>query len=168
MAMTKMMEQAVDYINMPLCSTKYIVGCEQNGYKVVTYKVAYANRGIQITKNLSGPKVTFMAEAGLFACNTDPKGATKPIEQVSAKFFNASVGAHQSSTSASAGARVSLVDADVSAFGLHLGAGVSTGGGIEDDSISVKALGCGFQVGRKIGISLFDNEISFDFGKLFG
>ena len=45
-------------------------------------------------------------------------------------------------------------------FDFHLGAGVSTGGGIKDDSLSLKAAGCGFKVGRKLGISVFDTMSS--------
>ena len=48
---------------------------------------------------------------------------------------------------------------------LNLGVGVSTGAGIKDDSVNVKVAGCGVTVGRKIGVSVFDNSISFDLGK---
>ena len=38
-------------------------------------------------------------------------------------------------------------------------------GGIKDDSISMKVAGCGVQVGRKIGVSVLDNEVGVDLGK---
>ena len=34
-----------------------------------------------------------------------------------------------------------------------------------DDSLKAKVAGCGFTIGRKVGISILDNEISIDFGK---
>ena len=34
--------------------------------------------------------------------------------------------------------------------------------GIKDDSLILQALGTGFTVGRKVGVSLLDNEVSFD------
>ena len=51
--------------------------------------------------------------------------------------------------------------------GYTIGAGITTGAGIKDDSVSVKALGCGLSVGRKMSISLFDNEVSVDLGHLY-
>ena len=67
-----------------------------------------------------------------------------------------------------AGASICLVGGQVSIFNFKLGAGVSTGAGIKDDSVSVKVLGCGVTVGRKVGISVFGSEFGVDFGKLFG
>ena len=49
---------------------------------------------------------------------------------------------------------------------LKLGLGITTGGGIKDGAVALKALGCGVQLGQKVGISVFDNEVSFDFRKL--
>ena len=48
---------------------------------------------------------------------------------------------------------------------ILVGAGVSTGAGIKDDSLNLKLAGCGVKVGRKVGVSVFDNEIGVDFGK---
>ena len=50
---------------------------------------------------------------------------------------------------------------------VNIGLGVSTGGGVKDDSFSIKALGTGFTIGRKLGLSFLDNEIALDLGKLF-
>ena len=47
-----------------------------------------------------------------------------------------------------------------------LGLGVSTGAGLKDDSASVKLLGCGLTIGRKVGVSFFDSEIGVDLGKV--
>ncbi len=41
-------------------------------------------------------------------------------------------------------AGVHLVDAQASIFNLKIGAALDTGGGWVDDSITLKALGCGF------------------------
>ena len=51
-------------------------------------------------------------------------------------------------------------------IGWHVRAGVSTGGGIKDNSLKVKVEGLGVQVGR-MGVSVYDNEFSINFGKLF-
>ncbi len=64
-------------------------------------------------------------------------------------------------------AGVHLVDAQASIFNLKIGASADTGAGIVDDSITVKALGCGFSVGRKIEISVFGSGFGIDFGRLF-
>ena len=64
-------------------------------------------------------------------------------------------------------AGVHLPKVEASAFDLNLGVGLDTGGGIKDDSLEVKALGCGVTVGRKVGISVFGASFGIDFGKLF-
>ena len=49
---------------------------------------------------------------------------------------------------AEANAKVTLViEGEAGPFGWHMGAGVSTGGGIKDDSLKVKVEGLGVQVG---------------------
>ena len=42
------------------------------------------------------------------------------------------------------------------------GLGVTSGGGIKDDSISIKALGMGFSFGRRMGLSFLDSEVDLD------
>jgi hypothetical protein len=54
-------------------------------------------------------------------------------------------------------ARLRLLGGNFGPLSLHLGAGVSSGFGIEDDSIALKAAGCGVKLGRKIEVSVFDN-----------
>lgn len=49
---------------------------------------------------------------------------------------------------------------------VKLGLGLNTGAGVKDNSLQAKVLGCGLSLGQKVGISLFDNEISIDFGKI--
>ena len=48
------------------------------------------------------------------------------------------------------------------------GIGLSSGANVKHDSVQLKVLGCGFTVGRKVGLSLLDNEVTLDFGRLFG
>ena len=50
---------------------------------------------------------------------------------------------------------------------VRLGLGINTGAGVKDGSVGAKILGCGLQLGQKTGVSLFDNEVVVDFGKLF-
>ena len=97
MSLTKKQHDAVNYNNMSIGESKYIVGDETSGYKEETYKVAYANAGIKITKNALGPKIEYLAKAGLFHINTG-KGATKPIEQVDVDLFGASSNVSHSNT----------------------------------------------------------------------
>lgn len=72
-----------------------------------------------------------------------------------------------SQTFLGAGVGIHLAEGSVSIFDLKLGVGVSTGGGIKDDSLELKVLGCGLTVGRKLAISVFDTSFGIDFGKLF-
>ena len=49
----------------------------------------------------------------------------------------------------------------------RVGLGVTTGGGVKDDSVSLKALGTGIIFGRRIGVSFLDNEVNLDLFKAF-
>ena len=97
---------------------------------------------------------------------TNPKGAQSPISQVSVGVGTAQAGVTTSGTYVGANAGVSLIGGNVSAVDFNVGAGVSTGVGIQDDSVQAKVAGCGVSIGRKMGISVFDNSISLDLGKL--
>jgi len=58
---------AVDYANMRIGETRYIVERSTGVYEHVTYSAAYAQAGvIGITKNLTGPSFSLDASAGLF------------------------------------------------------------------------------------------------------
>lgn len=61
---------------------------------------------------------------------------------------------------------VSLFKGGAAGFEIDLGVGLDTGIGIKDDSFSVELEGCGFTIGRKIGISVFGASLSLDFGGL--
>ena len=55
---------------------------------------------------------------------------------------------------------------DRNALNYTLAVGVTTGAGIKDDSASIKLLGCGITVGRKMSMSFFDSEVGVDLGKV--
>jgi len=90
-----------------------------------------------------------------------------PIEDVNVDVFTASASA-TAGTYVGVEANVSLVKAEASIFDLNLGLGVDTGLGIKDDSLGVKFAGCGFEIGRKVSISVFGSGFGIDFGRLFG
>ena len=91
-------------------------------------------------------------------------------KNVEAKVFGVEAGADAEAgatgVSGEADAKVTMVDAEGAGMGVHLGAGVSTGGSIGVGGVSGKVLGTGFSLGKKTSISVFDNEVSIDFGKL--
>ena len=65
-------------------------------------------------------------------------------------------------------AKAPLIEQKTGPVGFHLGAAISTGVKEEDGTTGVKLAGCGVKLGKKIGVSVFDNEISPDtafFGK---
>ena len=157
-------QEEIDYDNMPMFSSKIVARSSESWQSVETYDVLYADAVCKVTKNLTGPAFSVKAVADVFHVKTGPDKKTA-FEQVDAHFFGASVGSSASLTHAEANAKVTLSGGDVSVFNWHVGAGVSTGAGIKDDSVSVKVAGCGFQFGRKVGVSAFDNELAIDFGK---
>lgn len=163
---TESILKIVDYDEMPLFSSKILFRENGSWESVETHDTFFADLVCKLTKNMTGPTFAVTAMTGAFHVHTGPE-AKSAIEQVDARFFGASTGFSASGTHAEANAKVTLASGDVSIFNFHLGAGVSTGGGIKDDSISVKVAGCGVQVGRKVGISVFGNELAVDFGKLF-
>lgn len=67
---------------------------------------------------------------------------------------------------AGADAGVSLFKGSASLFDLNLGVGVETGAGIKDGSLDLHVAGCGFQIGRKVSISVFGASFGIDFGRL--
>lgn len=71
-------------------------------------------------------------------------------------------------TGAMVKARATVVEAKAGPLYIHGGAGVSTGAKVENGTVEGKLTGCGFKVGKKIGLSVFDNEISVDSLALVG
>lgn len=68
-------------------------------------------------------------------------------------------------------ARLNLADCQAAGFQVKLGLGVSTGVTATPGQFEAKVAGVGFKVGRENGLSVFDNEFSYnvekgvDFGK---
>lgn len=69
---------------------------------------------------------------------------------------------------ADAKARATPSEVKVGPFNLHLGAGVSTGAKVEDEPIDAKLAGTRLKEGKKIGVSVLDNEFSVDALALVG
>ncbi len=155
---------AADYDKMPLFTSKILARAGDEWMSCETYDAAYADIVCKLTKNLTGPAFKVTAGVGAFRVRTGP-GAKTAMEQVDAHFFSADAGYSYSSFHIEGNAGLTLADCHASIFDLHLGLGVSTGAGIKDDSLSVKVAGVGFQVGRKIGISVLDNSFGVDLGK---
>ena len=156
----------IDYPNMPLFSSKYVARINGAWRSAKFYDILYADVMYTVTKNLTGPAFAVKAHADAFHAKSRPY-KRYAFEKADAHFLGGSVGASASLTHAEANAKATLSGGDVSLFNWHLGAGVSTGVGIKDDSVTLKFAGCGFQFGRKLGISVFDNELAIDFGRMF-
>ena len=161
--------QAANYDKMKYMTSIEVFKLDTGGWDTAsdTNRNLYATATVTVTKNYSGPAFAWNYEAGLVGVKTNSI-EERAAAQVSVGVAKVKAGTSVSNTHAEANAGVSLIGGSVSAFDFNLGAGVSTGGGIKDDSVSAKFLGTGVTLGRKVGISVFDNEISVDFGKLFG
>lgn len=64
--------------------------------------------------------------------------------------------------------RVTLTEGCVGPIYLHFGAGLSAAVKLEGGSLELKFAGTGFKFGSKMGLSLFDNEITADLRSLYG
>ena len=125
--------------------------------------VANAKSGVIVTKNLLGPHFALVAKAGLINIHSNKTG----IEAVDFDILNASAQAEISSTFIGAGANLELAGGSVSIFDLKLAAGVDTGIGIKDDSLTVEVLGTGLSVGRRLGVSVLGSEFAIDLVRVF-
>ena len=132
--------------------------------RVEAVKTYYTDRLCKVTKNTYGPSFCFSSTAGVLRVSRDAGGESAQ-KQVEAQFFTASAGAEYSKLYKGGNAKLTLAGGNVSAVNYHVGAGLSTGAGIKDEAVQVKLAGCGFSVGRKMGVSVFDNEVGVDFGK---
>ena len=86
------------------------------------------------------------------------------------KILTANAGGWQTAGGVGGGgleAGASLIKARAGPFNLNLGVGVDTGAGIRDDSVTVKALGTGFTVGRKMEVSALGSSFGVDLGNIF-
>ena len=156
-------KRAAGYDEMKLDSSVIVARVEGEWEKIEAVKSYYADRLCKVTKNIYGPSFCFSLTAGVL--RVSDRGTRSPQEQVNAQFFAASAGAEYSKLYRGGNAKVTLAGGNVSAVNYHVGAGVSTGAGIKDEAVQVKLAGCGFSIGRKVGVSVFDNEVGVDFGK---
>jgi hypothetical protein len=123
-----------------------------------------------VTRNiLGGPRIEYIEETGegmiQNAGSTITGKLTKPMISKSSS---------HSQSHKEIGARLTMLGdtgetatQDDRAVTYRVGLGVTSGGGIKDDSVSLKALGTGVIVGRRIGVSIADTEISVDLFKAF-
>ncbi|CAG2194382.1 dxs [Mytilus edulis] len=65
-------------------------------------------------------------------------------------------------------AKATLVEGKAGPIFLHIGAGYTTGSNISDATLKAKLAGNGIHIGKRIGVSLNDNELSIETLSLFG
>ena len=69
---------------------------------------------------------------------------------------------------AEARARATLGEFKAGPLHAHFGLGASVAAKVEDGALELKILGCGVTVGKRIGLSVFDNKISVESAALVG
>ena len=136
-------EDTIGTIHRPAkASAVSMVGTSAGTYTNGDKKVAYAEaKGAEAN-----------AEYGIFGAK--------------AQFLSAGANAAITPYSVSAEAKAEYAGAEATIGGLKLKAALGVDTGINlgvDQSVGVKLAGCGVTVGRKIGFSLFNNEISLKF-----
>jgi hypothetical protein len=87
-------------------------------------------------------------------------------EQVDIDIIQAKVSG-QFGTYIGVNAALNLVSGQVGPFDVTLGVGVATGLDVRDEAIEVKALGCGFTIGKRVGISVAGTSAEINFGRFF-
>ncbi|CAF1351994.1 unnamed protein product [Rotaria sordida] len=126
------------------------------------YILLYASAGISIEDDIF---ITINAEAKvvLFKIISD---SGSNITTVDFEIWKAQIGVQIGSYNGFE-LYVALVKGKVSVFGIKIGAGISSGVGINQDSYETKVFGTEYFVGRRIGISVFDSEFGVDFKQFF-
>ena len=152
---------AVDYDNMEMFSSKTLGKTEAGVWTDANATAVFAGIYVRVTKNATGPAFEIFCEAGVFKISADDE-----LVEIDFDIGTARAGAVRSPTYAGVEARLKLAGGSVLFVDANLGLGVSSGIGIKDDSLDAKLAGCGVTVGRKIGVSVFDNSFSIDLGKL--
>eukprot|EP01029_Cantina_marsupialis_P029179 TRINITY_DN779909_c0_g1_i1.p1 TRINITY_DN779909_c0_g1~~TRINITY_DN779909_c0_g1_i1.p1 ORF type:complete len:181 (-),score=44.44 TRINITY_DN779909_c0_g1_i1:144-686(-) len=148
-----------DYKKMEIAESKEFVRFEDK-FAALSKDMDFAKMSdvFKVTKNAAGPHIERVAKAGVF--NFHDSGGS--IDLLSAEFSTEFSGTYIGATGG-----VNLVKASAGPFDADIGLSADTGGGIKDDSLQVEALGFGFSVGRKMGISCPLGGFSVDFGKIF-
>ena len=125
----------------------------------------YVDNVIKVTKNYGGPKFEVLNDAGVWRVYANPG---TPMAKVAIDVLGIQAGSHVAPFGVGYEASAHLFKGSASMVDFQVGAGLSSNIGIVDDSVSVKLLGIGFNLGRKNGICIFDNCIGVDLGALFG
>lgn len=123
-------------------------------------KVLYVNAGVGKDEGLI---LQVSAEAAASIFHAVGKGSK--IETVEVNVLQGKARAWASQAGLGIGISANLIDGKASVFDFTLGVGLDTGVGIEDDSFTFEALGCGFTLGRKVGISVLGSSFGVDFGR---
>ena len=164
----KIVLRVANYSNMQLFSSRIVMrlgdAWESEETWDAVYSIGFGDLVCKVTKNLTGPAFTVTAAAGGFRIRTG-NGVKSPMEQVDAHFFSAEASTSYSSFHYETKIGLTLVECHVSALDVRLGVGLSCGAGIKDDSLTLKVAGTGFQLGRKIGVSVLGNSVAVDLGK---
>lgn len=108
---------------------------------------------------------TYNNEAKAAVMNIFQKNGIR-AEQVDFDIIQAKVSG-QFGTYVGFNAALNLVSGQVGPFDATLGVGVATGVGVRDEAVELKLLGCGFTVGKRIGISVAGTSVEINFGRFF-
>ena len=151
--------RAVDWREMKADTSRLVQWREGSGWVCLSEEIAYAEaRGLYGARCCRVRKKAGVARPAFEVLSSEELGAGL-VAGV------ATSGAHYAE--ARIGARFAGSD-EHATLAYNLGLGLSTGGGLADDgSLRVKALGCGFTFGRRIGVSIFDTELQLDLAITF-
>lgn len=146
---------AVGYETMPMFEVRSVCRANEDSPWVALTKEneREAIQYCRVAKNAAGPRFEFSYGSRVGTGSE-------------ASFATTGISAHTGLIEAQAGIRFS--EGRAGAVEFRTGFGVTTGAGIKDDSLHLKVAGCGLNLGRKVGISILDNEIAFDLGKFLG
>ncbi len=159
---------AARYNDMAVGQTCYLVQDEAapHGYRAVNlYSEETEGAYLTITKNHSGPALGYLLNSSVLKSSLPATDQNTVEVQGSAIGGAAAINFSQTHLQADAVAWLSTGQAGPVNF--TIGFGLTTGAGIKDDSLTFKAAGCGFQFGRRVGLSFFGNELTFDFTRLY-
>lgn len=155
--------RAAEYDRMPLDSSVTLARAAEGGRweKTEIIHAYFAERVCKVTKNAFGPSYYLVSTVGILRV----RNSGRKKRHLEAQFITATAGMEYSMLFRGGHAKLTLAGGNFSGVNYHLGLGLSTCAGVKNDSVHLRLLGCGFSVGRRIGLSVLDNEIALDFGK---
>ncbi|KAJ7742285.1 hypothetical protein B0H16DRAFT_1464148 [Mycena metata] len=127
------------------------------------YTLFYAKASVEAEGQFSIK--TYNNEAKVAVMNIFQKNGIR-AEQVDTDIIQAKVSG-QFGTYIGVNAALNLVSGQAGPFDVTLGVGVATGLGVRDEAIEVMALGCGFTIGKRVGISVAGTSAEINFGRFF-